>query len=101
MPIYQTLFGSQYFLAPFVLTHHLELVLLPQSKACKCTNLIMTYEIQIPTLLYEVYAHTHTHTHTQTYTHNIPLLMYQYICVVPTAEARGIRLHKLSQRTGI
>ena len=44
---------------------------------------------------------THTHAHTQTYTHNTPLLMCQYICVVPTAEARGIRLDKLSRWIGI
>jgi hypothetical protein len=53
--------------------------------------------MQIPTLLYEVYAHTHTHTHT----HKIRLLIYQIICVVPTAEACGIRLDKLSQWPGI
>jgi hypothetical protein len=59
MTIYLTLFSFQYFPAPFVLTHHLELVLFPQSKTCKCTNLIRTYEMQIPTLLHEVHAHTH------------------------------------------
>jgi len=48
--------------------------------------------MQTPTLLYGVYARARAHTHTHK--------MYQYICVVPTAEARGIRLDKLSQWLG-